>query len=190
VYNTNEGDNVLIEQVKNGNTEAFCPLVERYKMALYKIIYRMVGNRDNTEDLVQEVFIKAFNEIKKFKSGMPFYPWISKVAVNHTINYLKRERQDRFMPIDDLKEVLPSHKDDPVKMTREKMLKEKIAMAMAKLPHDYRVIMVLRVEEDLPYDEISRILKIPRGTVMSRLARARQKLKEIFREIKVNDYAL
>jgi RNA polymerase sigma-70 factor (ECF subfamily) len=63
-------------------------------------------------------------------------------------------------------------------------------MAMAKLPHDYRVILVLRVEEDLPYDEISRILKIPRGTVMSRLARARQKLKEIFKEIKVNGYAL
>lgn len=190
MYNTIEGDNALIEQVKNGNCEAFCPLVEHYKMALYKIIYRMVGNRDNTEDLVQEVFIKAFNEIKKFKPGMPFYPWISRVAVNHTINYLKRERRDRFMPIDDLQEVLPSHKDDPVKMTREKMLKEKIAMAMAKLPNDYRIILVLRVEEDLPYEEISRILKIPRGTVMSRLARARQKLKEIFKDIKVNDYAL
>jgi len=94
------------------------------------------------------------------------------------------------MPIDDLKEILPSHKDDPVKMTREKMLKEKIAMAMARLPNDYRVILVLRVEEDMPYDEISRTLKIPRGTVMSRLARARQKMKEIFKEIKVNGYAL
>lgn len=190
MYNTNEGDDALIDQVKKGDAEAFSPLVERYKMALYKIIYRMVGNRDNTEDLVQEVFIKTFNEIGKFKSGMPFYPWLSRIAVNHTINYLKRERQDRFMPIEDLKEILPSHKDDPVQMTRDKMLKEKIAQAMAKLPKDYRVILVLRVEEDLPYDEISRILKIPRGTVMSRLARARQKLKEIFKEIKVNGYAL
>lgn len=190
MYFINEGDDVLIERVKRGDNEAFAPLVERYKMALYKIIYRMVGNRDDTEDLVQEVFIKCFREIGKFTSGRPFYPWLSRIAVNHTINFLKRERSIKPMDIDEIKEIVPSHKDDPVQMTREKILHEKINQAMALLPEEYRVVMVLRVEEDMPYDEISRVLKIPRGTVMSRLARARQKLKEIFKELKVKDYAV
>jgi RNA polymerase sigma-70 factor (ECF subfamily) len=94
------------------------------------------------------------------------------------------------MDIDEIKEVVPSRKDDPVQMTREKILHENINRAMALLPEDYRVILVLRVEEDMAYDEISRFLKIPRGTVMSRLARARQKLKEIFKELKVRNYAV
>ncbi len=190
MYSIDESDDVLIDRVKKGDCEAFSPLVGRYKMALYKIIYRMVVNRDDTEDLVQEVFIKAFREIGKFRSGMPLYPWLAKIAVNHTINFLKRERSIKPMNIEDIKEVVPSHKDDPVQMTREKILHENINRAMALLPEEYRVIMVLRVEEDMAYDEISRFLKIPRGTVMSRLARARQKLKEIFKELKVRDYAM
>jgi len=171
--------------VKNGDAEAFTPLIERYKLQVYRLIYRMVRNRDDTEDLVQEVFIRSFSAIKSFKPGSQFYPWLSRVAVNHTLNYLKKEQRHKVQPLEWIENQMASNRDDPVEMTEHKLLKERVTLAMKRLPGDYRTILVLRVEEELSYDEISKVLHIPRGTVMSRLARARQQLKEIFNELGV-----
>jgi RNA polymerase sigma-70 factor (ECF subfamily) len=106
--------------------------------------------------------------------------------VNNAINYLKKERRGNAESIDDVKYRLAARSGNPVEMTRQKMLRERITAAMAYLPDEYRTILVLRVEEEFSYDEISKILKIPRGTVMSRLARAREKLRTLFKEMEVN----
>jgi len=182
VYFNNESDEILIEKTKKGEVEAFSPLIERYKMLVYRVVYRFVGNRDDAEDLTQEVFIKVYRSIKDFKSGMPFLPWISKIAINQAINFIKRERKKQPESIEWIGNHKADEKDDPVEMIRNKMLKERISRAMEKLPEKDRTIIILRIEEELSYDEISKILKIPKGTVMSRLARAREKLREIFYE--------
>ncbi|MGB9720772.1 MAG: RNA polymerase sigma factor [bacterium] len=184
MYNNNESDENLIEAVKNGDCEAFAPLIERYQLSIYRLIYRMVRNRDDAEDLVQEVFIKAYNGINGFKTGKKFFPWLSRIAVNHTLNFIKKEKKADVQPL----EWVPNYVDnnnDSVQTVKEKILKERIAEAMAQLPEDFRAILVLRVEEQLSYEEISQALGIPRGTVMSRLARARQRLREIFGEVKL-----
>lgn len=185
MYNSIESDDVLIERVKKGDQEAFNPLVERYKLPLYKVMYRMVYNRDDAEDLVEEAFIKAFRSLKKFETGRPFYAWICRIAVNNAINYLRKERRAQVQPLEFVEHRLAAKKGDPVKMTAQKVLQEKIAASMARLPEDDRTILILRVDEEFSYEEISKILNIPRGTVMSRLARARQRLREIFREMGV-----
>lgn len=185
MYNSIESDEVLIERVKKGECEAFNPLVERYKLPLYKVMYRMVYNRDDAEDLVEEAFIKAFRAISKFEIGRSFYAWICRIAVNNAINYLKKEKRGQTQSIEFIEHSLSAKRGNPVEMTRQKTLKERIAMAMAKLPEDYRTILVLRVEEDLTYQKISEILEIPRGTVMSRLARARQRMRELFKNMGV-----
>jgi len=182
VYNNIERDEALIELVKKGDCEAFSPLIERYKLPLYKLVYRMVRNRDDAEDLVQEAFIKAYKAIDRFKSKSPFYPWLCRIALNHTLNFIKREKQGKLQSLETVQDTMMSKIDDPVEMTKQKILKEKISEAMTKLPDEYRTILILRVEEELSYDEISKVLEIPKGTVMSRLARARQKLREIFKE--------
>jgi len=187
VYNDIESDDLLIERVKKGDPEAFNPLVERYKLPLYKVMYRMVYNRDDAEDLVEEAFIKAFRSIKKFETGRSFYAWICRIAVNNAINHLRKEKRASVQPIELVEHRLVAKKGDPVEMTRQKVLQEKIAASMAQLPEDYRTILILRVEQGLSYDEISTILKIPRGTVMSRLARARQRLKELFKGMGVQE---
>jgi len=187
VYNSVESDEILIERVKKGDIEAFNPLVERYKLPLYKVMYRMVFNRDDAEDLVEEAFIRAFRAIKRFETGRSFYAWLCRIAVNNAINFLKKERRDKMQSIDKIEYSLTAKKGNPVAMTREKILKEKITTAMAKLPEEYRTILILRVEESFSYEEISRLLKIPRGTVMSRLSRARRKLREIFETLGVQE---
>jgi len=184
VYNNNESDEILIETVKNGDCEAFAPLIERYKMSVYRLVYRMVHNRDDTEDLVQEIFIKAYHGIKSFKSGNRFFPWLSKIAVNHTLNFIKKEKKVDVQPLEWVQNYA-DNRDDPVQMVKNKMLKERIAEAMAQLPEDYRAILVLGIEEQLSYEEISQAMGIPPGTVMSRLARARQRLRDIFKDLKL-----
>jgi len=185
VYSNIESDEALIEAVKKGDCDAFGPIVERYKMALYKVMYRMVLNRDDAEDLVEEAFIKAYRSIKKFQTGRPFYSWLRRIGVNNAINFLKRERRSNIEPLEYVEKTLSNGRNDPVQMTREKMLHERLNGALARLPADARVILLLKVEEDLSYDEIGKLLKIPKGTVMSRLARARIKLKQIFEDTEV-----
>lgn len=187
MYNSIESDEVLIARVKKGDCEAFNPLVERYKMPLYKVLYRMVRNRDDTEDLVEEAFIKAYRAISRFDLKRSFYAWICRIAVNNAINFIKKERRGQVQSIGMVEYRLTAEKGNPVKMTREKILKERISAAIAKLPEEYRMILVLRVDEEYSYEEISDMLKIPKGTVMSRLARARQKLKKLFNELEVQE---
>lgn len=187
MYNSVESDEVLIARVKKGDCEAFNPLVERYKMPLYKVLYRMVHNRDDAEDLVEEAFIKAYRAISRFDLDRSFYAWICRIAVNNAINYIKKERRGQVQSIGMVEYRLIAEKGNPVKMTREKILKERINAAIAKLPEEYRMILVLRVDDEYSYEEIGNMLKIPKGTVMSRLARARQKLKKLFNDLGVQE---
>jgi RNA polymerase sigma-70 factor (ECF subfamily) len=185
VYNKVETDEALLKAVKNGDCESFNPLIERYKLPLYRVMYRMVLNRDDAEDLVEEAFIKAYRSINRFDTDRPFYSWLRRIAVNNAINFLKKERRNLTEPLEFVEKSLSNGRNDPVAMTEQKMMKERINQAMAKLPKEFRIIISLRVEKDLSYDEISQVLKIPKGTVMSRLARARQKLRHIFNEMGV-----
>ena len=186
MYNKVESDEALIKAVKNGDCESFNPLIERYKLPLYRVMYRMVLNRDDAEDLVEEAFIKAYRSIKRFDTSRPFYAWLRRIAVNNAINFLKKERRNLTEPLEFVEKSLSNGRNDPVAMTQQKVLKERINQAMLKLPREFRTVLSLKIEEDLSYDEISQLLKIPKGTVMSRLARARQKLKQIFDELEVH----
>lgn len=185
MYNKVETDEALLKAVKNGDCESFNPLIERYKLPLYRVMYRMVLNRDDAEDLVEEAFIKAYRSINRFDTDRPFYSWLRRIAVNNAINFLKKERRNLTEPLEFVEKSLSNGRNDPVTMTKQKMMKERINQAMAKLPKEFRIIISLKVEKDLSYDEISQVLKIPKGTVMSRLARARQKLRHIFNEMGV-----
>jgi len=186
VYNKVESDEVLIIAVKNGDCESFNPLIERYKLPLYKVMYRMVLNRDDAEDLVEEAFIKAYRSIKRFDTSRPFYTWLRRIAVNNAINFLKKERRNLTEPLEFVEKSLSNGRNDPIAMTKQKALKERINQAMKRLPEEFRSVLSLKIDEDLSYDEISKLLKIPKGTVMSRLARARQRLRQIFDEMEVH----
>ena len=145
MYNRIEDDAELIRLVKDGECEAFGPLIDRYKLALYKVMYRMVLNRDDAEDLVEEAFIKAYRSIRKFEIGRPFYAWLRRIAVNNAINFLKKQRASQTDPLEYVTRRFANGKNDPVAMTEHKLLQERLEKAMARLPREFRIILSLKV---------------------------------------------
>jgi len=174
-------EGMLITEAKQGNPEAFESLVKKYQRHIYSLCRRMTGAHQSADDLSQETFIKAYFALHTFKDGMSFFTWIRKIAVNSTLNFLKSKKREE--PLGSRENILTEHSTSsreewPQEKLQKNRLELKFTDALRALPPEQKAVFILRVFEDLSYKEISQTLKIPFGTVMSRLNRARQKLKE------------
>jgi RNA polymerase sigma-70 factor (ECF subfamily) len=173
-------DKELIRRSQEGDGEAFGQLIEKYRNRVYYLAYGLTGNRSEADDLAQEVFIKAFYAIPKFRLKSEFGTWLYRVAVNHVKDYLRKSRHRmKELSIHDFGDNLPAAEGATFE---ERQLSEKrrglVQAALHRLPDKYQIILALRDIQGLPYEEISRILGISVGTVDSRLHRARKKLRE------------
>jgi RNA polymerase sigma-70 factor (family 1) len=179
---TDKDDFKWVRKAKRGNHKAFEKLVIKYQKPIYYSIRKMVLDHDDTNDIVQDTFVKAYSNMHRFDEQFPFYPWLHRIAVNTAINY--RTKKSRFienLPDPAGKKINESilAKNNPLDDFLEKELKSNIAEALERLPVEQRVVFVMRTSEDLSYQEIGEQLDISIGTVMSRLSRARSKLREL-----------
>jgi len=180
----------IIKNCQNGSAEAFATVVERYEKPifsfLYKLTYRSV-NREEIEDLVQEVFLKAYYSIRTFDAArrVKFSTWLYTIARNHFISFWRKQSGDVRVVEDDISE-LHSVADPKSRVPRDevldKELSEKVAEAIAQLPEKQKSALLLQYYEGLSYEEIAEIMNCSVGTVKSRLARAREKLYQSLRE--------
>ena len=174
-------ENRLVEQSKQGDEEAFGVLVNKYKTKVFNLAYSFTRNRENADDLAQEVFIKVFYALEKFKFQSGFGTWLYRIAVNHFKDYLRKHAKERHISIDALGRE-PSLSDDEIKKKeraqeaadRKKLLYE----SLQSLPEKHQVILTLRDIQGHSYEEIAGILKLSAGTVDSRLHRARKMLRK------------
>jgi RNA polymerase sigma-70 factor (ECF subfamily) len=180
-------DDDLIRRTQEGDLQAFDILVRRYQKKIYFAAYRMVKSHDAADDIAQETFINAYSAIKSFKIGYSLYTWLYRICMNLSINYLKRQKfvipESQFE-----EETSPLEKEakgaDPMEQLEAKELGQKIEKAVDSLPPKYKAVLVLRLYEDLSYEDIAKTLKISLGTVMSRLFRARERMQEMLKEYK------
>ena len=173
-------DQMLIASAKTGNLEAFESLVRKYQQSIYCLCRRMTGAHQSADDLAQETFLKAFSSLHTFKEGMSFFSWIRRIAVNSTLNFLKIRKREKSLDDVQNPEAVPlshSNPDSPQERLEKHRMEEKFRNSLQALPSEQRIVFVLKVYENQSYEEISRLLNIPHGTVMSRLSRAREKLK-------------
>jgi len=178
-------EHMLIIKAKKGDMEAFTSLVKKYQKRIYYLCRRMTGTHQSADDLSQDTFIKAYLSLASFKEKMNFFPWIRKIAVNSTLNYLKKsEKELPLNPRIQSKSLNsePNPNEKPFNQLYKSELEAKLTASIQKLPKEQRSIFILKVFEDMSYKEISDTLNIPRGTVMSRLSRVRQKLKSSLSE--------
>jgi len=180
-------DDELIVKAQEGDLRSFDLLVKRYQKRVYFLAYRMVKGHDAADDIAQETFINAYSAIKSFKIGYSFYTWLYRICMNLSINYLKRQKfvisESQFeggaSPLE--REATGA---DPSDRLALKELEGKIEKAIDSLPPKFKAVLVLRLYEDLSYEEIAKTLKISMGTVMSRLFRARERMQEMLKEYK------
>jgi RNA polymerase sigma-70 factor, ECF subfamily len=177
----------LLRRLRDRDERAFRELIEAHRDRVYNICYRMLGNRHESEDVAQEVFITVFKTIDTFREEAKFSTWLYRVAVNHCKNRIKYLARRHDKDRDELDEgasgtngtpigaPLPNAPDRALEGAQmEKLLQD----AIASLDDDQRIVVVLRDVEDLSIEEICEITGLPDGTVKSRLHRARKELRK------------
>jgi len=177
-------DRKLIEAVQASNKQAFGHLIRRHQKRLFRFVHGMTRSFDLTEDIVQESFIKAYKALDKFRLEMDFYPWLSTIARNLTLNTIRKEKKQESL--DTLAETGfdPESTDlGPLESLLDNDGQKRFNRALMALPNKYRTVFVLRHLEDMDYSQIASHLKIPPGTVDSRLYRARKMLYEALKDL-------
>ena len=183
-------DRELVRESREGDREAFRELVERYQRRILSVATGMVRNRDDALELTQETFVKAFENLGKFKGESSFYTWLYRIAVNLAIDYRRKDRRqptislaDRPSGGEDLEAGLPDQRlSDPYQQARSHEIGQRVRQAINELTPDHKAVILLREVEGLSYDDISRVMQCSKGTVMSRLHYARKKLQDKLRD--------
>jgi len=184
-------DEELVARALADDRAAGDELVRRYQGRVYSLVYHMVGNREDAEDLVQDIFIRAFRNLGSFQGRSRFYTWIYRIAVNLTINFLKSAGRRRGLSLDDLDlgvERDPSlvemvSRRTPATDMKITELQERLNKALQALSEKHRVVVVLHDIEGVPHYEIARMLRCSAGTIRSRLFYARRKLQEQLKDL-------
>jgi len=183
-------DTELIARTQAGDPSAFDELVVRYSPRLYGLVYNMTSNHEDTNDLLQDVFAKAYRSIKGFQGKSSFYTWMHSIAVNMSINFLKKRGRRQTMSLDDVDAGLQNDPDfieatsgaDPRQEANLTELQQRLNTAMQKLSHEHRAVVTMFDIQGMPHAEIAKILGISEGTVRSRLFYAHRQLQNFLEE--------
>ncbi len=170
-------DEDLVQQVLSGKRKAFETLVDRYQKAIFNVAYRTTRNYDDSEDITQTVFIKAFENLRSFNPSYKFFSWLYRIAVNESINYVNQRKQ-----VQSINEEFVSQDKTADEKSHENEISKTIQNALLEMDINYRVVIILRHFQDFSYKEMGYILDIPEKTVKSRLFTARQLLKDILQK--------
>jgi RNA polymerase sigma-70 factor (ECF subfamily) len=177
-------DTSLVELSQAQDKEAFNELIRRYQKKVFNIAYRLLGDFDESADLTQEVFIKAYLSIHRFHKKSAFYTWLYSITTNLCRNKLKSQKRYKRISLDaqnDLPKANNYHTPDAE--LERKQLQQIVQEAIESLPPNYRILIVLRDIQGLSYKEISQILKYSQNKVKSRLHSARMILKDKLNEV-------
>ena len=177
-------DHQLIERCLQGETDAFGLLMVKYQDRLYNTTYRMLGNADDAQDVVQEAFIHAYQSLASFKGDSQFFTWLYRIAINAAISSKRKRRLvlsidaarngESFPEPEDLsREAKPSHAIESHEQSQH------VQEALSKLSIEHRMVLILKDMEGEKYETMAELLQVPIGTIRSRLHRARLELREL-----------
>ncbi len=174
----------LVEAAQNGDKKAFGDLIRLHQKKLFRYIYGLVGSFDQAEDIVQEAFVRAYGALDTFKPEYSFYPWLSTIARN--LAYTQVNREERKESLDNLTEKgfdKATADLGPLDLMLDAESEKRFYKALMTMPVTYRSVFVLRHFENMDYVQIAHYLKIPPGTVDSRLYRARKYLMDELKDL-------
>jgi RNA polymerase sigma-70 factor (ECF subfamily) len=181
-------DQELLNRCLTGEDSAWEALLRSYTRKIYNLCYRFTGRVEEAEDVTQEVFIKVFQTLKSYDAAQgSFSTWLNRVARNHLVDHYRRTRKDRVTS--SLEEELPAVQEkssphmEPTGQVESRERREVLQLALDKLSPDLREAVILRDLHDLDYEEIALVLKVPQGTVKSRINRGRLELGRVLKRM-------
>jgi RNA polymerase sigma factor (sigma-70 family) len=183
-------DDELIARTQAGDPSAFDGLIVKYSPRLYGLVYHMTSNHEDTNDLLQDIWSKAFRSIVGFRGNSSFYTWMHSIGANMTINFLKKRGRRFNLSLDDIDANVQNDKEfieltaasSPVREADLGELQTRLNEAMQKLSHDHRAVVTMFDIQGMPHAEISKILGVSEGTVRSRLFYAHRQLQNFLTE--------
>lgn len=186
IFNVYESDVVamndaeLVEQILNGNNNAFRFLVSKHQRLVLHVVGRVVQRREDMEDICQEVFIKVFRKLKRFRGESRLSTWIAKIAYNTSISHIRKKIRQNEYSYDEQPALIEAEKDNALnqKVLEKEEAKKYLLEMIERLPVNYRTVLTLFHLEEFSYKEIEQITGMPEGTIKSYLSRARKLLKE------------
>jgi RNA polymerase sigma-70 factor, ECF subfamily len=187
---TVDSETGLIEQAQHGDRNAFGELVGRYYPGVVRVVYRLCGDTGLAEDMAQEAFLRAWMNLPSYHPQSSLRNWLYRIAVNATLDVLRHKTEETLE--DEAAQMLPDPSVGPETALIEKERVALLQRAMQSLPEAARSVLILREYAGLSYQEIASVLDVPKGTVMSRLNYARNRLRDQLKSQRVqmeNDYA-
>jgi RNA polymerase sigma-70 factor (ECF subfamily) len=166
-------DREYVERCLGGDLDAFGMLIDRYQAPVFRIVLNMVGNYEDAKEVLQQVFMKAFEHLASFDRDRRFFSWIYRMAVNESINHIRARR-----PVEPLTDEARGPLWDPARSFEERERDRRVRDAVTGLNEIYRPVVILRHFAHCSYTEIAEVLNLPEKTVKSRLFTARQLLRD------------
>src|SRR5258705_2441771 len=187
-------DQELVARTQAGEASAFDQLVIKYTPRLYGLVYNMTSNHEDTNDLLQDIFTKAYKAIRGFRGKASLYTWIHSIAVNMTLNFLKKRGRRFQLSLDDVDSSIQTDTEfleatassSPVREADLAELQKRLNEAMMKLSDEHRAVVTMFHIQGMPHAEISKILRVSEGTVRSRLFYANRQLQNYLDEFRKN----
>lgn len=187
-------DLILISRALENDQSAYQTLMEKYRRLVQNLVYKMISNKDDVDDLTQEAFIKAFNSLEKFDREYAFSTWLYKIASNNCIDYIRKKKLNTFSldkeishTDEDLRFEIPDEDFKPDRSIIQNQRTVFLKKAIDSLPAKYRKVILLRHKEEMDYEEIAKTLGVPIGTVKAHLFRARELLNRYLKN-KIQHY--
>ncbi len=188
-----DDDDELVGRCARGDQEAFNQLVIKYQKKVFNVAYRFVGDQEEANDLAQEIFTAAYQNLNKFRGDSKFSTWLFQIATNRGKNrfkYLKRRgffvnrsSQNQDEDGEGYQKVVPDLTTNPENILSSRQIQKVVQDAIEELEPDHKEIVILRDIEGFSYEEIARMLDLPEGTTKSRLHRARMVIKEKLKKV-------
>jgi RNA polymerase sigma-70 factor (ECF subfamily) len=185
MYAVNGSDDDLVRRVVRGDTQAFGLLVERHTPVVYRIVRRMSSDRAEAEAITQEAFLRAWEGLKRSKDVTAFLPWLIQIAVNVARDVWKKSRPLDFadLPGEEVHQ-LGDSRMGPEQIVDEDEVLRRLAKEVQALPHAYRMVIALRYEAEMSYEEMAEALGLPLNTVRTRLHRAKDRLRLALEDVR------
>ncbi len=177
-----KNDLELIECFRKGDIKGFNELVRRYQEKVYWIARRVLGDHEDADDVVQEVFIRVYEGLKNFRGDANFYTWLYRIAMNLSLNAVRKRRLKDFVPYDEvMEEILPGDAaaDAPVEGQEYQTILER---AIASLPPQQKKVFLMRYYDEMPYEEMSKLLGKSEGGLKANYFHALKKIQEFVRK--------